>query len=793
MSENTAPSPEKDTVLIADDSELNREILVGILGDNYNYILAEDGVQAIEKLSLGMEVSIVLLDVNMPNMDGFGVLKVMNNRHWLDEIPVIIISADSDADCIKTAYELGASDYITRPFNAIAVNHRIQNMLALYSRQKQLVRMIEEQVFEREKINNLMINIFSHAIESRNQESGSHTIHVQTITKLLLNKLVRKTGKYNLTKSDIALISSLSALHDLGKIDISETVLNKPDKLSPEEWEIMKSHTITGDRILDSVSPMKDSEKLMRVAHEIVRSHHERWDGSGYPDGLAGDEIPISAQVVALADVYDALTSERCYKKAVPHKTAIRMIADGKCGAFNPILIECLCDADDELYSDPEKRISDAERRNDAIMMTNEVLAGKSLVLDGLSQRVAEVERIKKEFFADECKGIVFEYFVKLKKVTYRSEYEGGKTRQYFVDEKNIRLLGKTDIDEFENRLAAATRETPEVDMKVLVQVHGDMRWHRLHELTAWPTYGEGYAYIIGHFEDIHDSVVKKGLTVANDAEFTVSTYETIKNLFGTVRIVDPVMTEVVTIDENGNFVETGKRCYQLWGREECCENCSSKRALEERDWMSKLEVGDNGIFAVLSRQVALNGRELVMEILFPMDENLRAAKTALPSKANFMLMNFYRDSLTRAYSRVYLEDFLPNLQHSAAVAIADADNFKSINDKYGHQVGDVALKAVSNAMMTCLRKEDVLIRYGGDEFLLLFKSIEEDEFEYMLKALSESVASAVPDGYPEIKLGISIGGAYHVFPLARAISVADSEMYKNKQNRAMKGKENGD
>ena len=164
MSENTAPSPEKDTVLIADDSELNREILVGILGDNYNYILAEDGVQAIEKMSLGMEVSIVLLDVNMPNMDGFGVLKVMNNRHWLDEIPVIIISADSDADCIKTAYELGASDYITRPFNAIAVNHRIQNTLALYSRQKQLVRMIEEQVFEREKINNLMINIFSHAI-----------------------------------------------------------------------------------------------------------------------------------------------------------------------------------------------------------------------------------------------------------------------------------------------------------------------------------------------------------------------------------------------------------------------------------------------------------------------------------------------------------------------------------------------------------------------------------------------------------------------------------------------------
>ena len=396
-------------------------MLVGILGDNYNYILVEDGVQAIEKLSLGMEVSIVLLDVNMPNMDGFDVLKVMNNRHWLDEIPVIIISADNDADCIRTAYELGASDYIARPFKAIAVNHRVQNMLELYSRQKQLVRMIEEQVFEREKTNNLMINIFSHAIESRNQESGSHTIHVQMITKLLLNKLVMKTGKYNLTKSDIALISSLSALHDLGKIDISETVLNKPDKLSPEEWEIMKSHTITGDRILDSVSPMKDSEKLMRVAHEIVRSHHERWDGSGYPDGLAGDEIPISAQVVALADVYDALTSERCYKKAVPHK-----------------------------------RISDSERRNDAIMMTNEVLAGKSLAIDGLSQRLAEAERIKKKFFADECKGIVFEYFAKLKKVTYRSEYEGGKTREYFADEKNIRLLGKTDSDEFENRLAAA-------------------------------------------------------------------------------------------------------------------------------------------------------------------------------------------------------------------------------------------------------------------------------------------------------------------------------------------------
>lgn len=793
MSENTVPSPEKDTVLIADDSELNREILVGILGDNYNYILAEDGVQAIEKLSLGIDVSIVLLDVNMPSMGGFDVLKVMNNRHWLDEIPVIIISADNDTDCIRTAYELGASDYITRPFNAVAVNHRVQNTLALYSRQKQLVRMIEEQVFEREKTNNLMINIFSHAIESRNLESGSHTIHVQTITKLLLNKLVRKTDRYHLTKTDISLISSLSALHDVGKIDISEAVLNKPGKLSPEEWEIMKSHTIIGDRILDSVSPMKDSEKLMRIAHEIVRSHHERWDGKGYPDGLAGDEIPISAQVVALADVYDALTSERCYKKAVPHKTAIRMIVDGKCGAFNPLLIECLRDADDELFSDPEKRISDSERRSDAIRMTNEVLVGKSLVLDGLSQRVAEVERIKKEFFADECKGTVFEYFVKLKKVTYKSEYEGGKTTQYFVDDNKIRFLERADSEEFERKLAAATREAPEIETKMLISVHGEMRWHRLHALTVWPTYGEGYAYVIGHFEDIHDSVVKKGLAIVNDEDFTASTYEMIKKLFGTVRIVDPVTTEVVTIDESGNFVETGKRCYQLWGREECCENCSSKRALGERDWMSKLEVGDNGIFAVLSRHVALNGRDLVMEILFPMDEHLRSAKTALPSKANFMLMNFYRDSLTRAYSRVYLEDFLPNLQHSAAVAIADVDNFKGINDQYGHQVGDVALKAVSDAMMTCLRKDDILIRYGGDEFLILFRNIDEDEFEDMLKALSERVASAVTDGYPEIKLGISIGGAYHIFPLARAISVADSEMYKNKQSRALKGKENRD
>lgn len=335
---------EKERILIADDSAMNRAILTEMLGDGYEILEAEDGRQAVSILQTDASIDLLLLDIMMPNMDGFDVLTMMNKYHWIDEIPVIMISAENASSFVERAYDLGATDYISRPFDMAVVRRRVINTLMLYAKQKRLVRLVAEQVYEKEKSSSTMINILSHIVEFRNAESGLHVLHIQTATDILLRTLVQKTDKYGLTAADIFLIRTASALHDIGKISIPESILNKPGKLTKEEFETMKTHTTIGADILDKL-PFQQESELVKTAYSICRWHHERWDGRGYPDGLKGDEIPIAAQVVALADVYDALTSERCYKKAFDHDTAVQMILNGECGQFNPLLLECLTSA----------------------------------------------------------------------------------------------------------------------------------------------------------------------------------------------------------------------------------------------------------------------------------------------------------------------------------------------------------------------------------------------------------------------------------------------------------------
>lgn len=774
----------KDKILIVDDAELNREMLVEILGTGYDYAFAEDGVEAIELLGGGEQVDIMLLDVHMPKMDGFGVLSIMNERHWIEEIPVIIISAEDDAVFVRRAYELGATDYMTRPFNASVVRHRVENTLTLYAKQKRLVRLVEEQVYEREKVNNMMINIFSHVVESRNKESGSHTLHVQSITSMLLHQLVKQTDRYKFSEADISLISSVSALHDIGKLNVPESILNKPGKLTPEEWEIMKAHTTEGDKFLRDI-PIPQTEKLMIVAHEICRWHHERWDGRGYPDGLRGDEIPISAQVVSLADVYDALTSDRCYKKAFSHEKAIEMIVNGECGAFNPLLITCLTDVEGELRDRAGSQMNDDDCRDEVIHLTGEMLSDRSLPLDDRSRRMVENERVKKEFFAMECGGIQFEYDCILDKVIFVNWYEEeGKNRKqlYVTGWDDIQLLKRVDWMKLVASLRKTTREDPVVKMKVLIPVGTGYRWNLLTAMSIWPVRGDKYISVVGQFKDIHDEVLAAGMGVTEVAGLSYETYRTMQKLFGVVRLVDPMSTEMLEVGEDGHFVGTGTRCYELWGRRECCENCTSMKALQSKNWTSKLELGESGVYSVLSRYMKLNGRDCVMEIAFPMEEMPgNTPQGDGQDRANMMLLNFYRDSLTKAYSRGYLDDFMENLQGSDGVAIADIDRFKSINDQYGHLIGDAALRAVSATIKNGLGTSDVLIRYGGDEFLLLFKKVGKEEFFAKLDEIEKNVRAIVLKEQPEVKLSISIGGAYETHPLAKAIAVADSEMYKNK------------
>lgn len=339
----------KQQILIVDDSEMNREILTEMLQDDFRILEAENGEEALKMLKqYGTGISLMLLDIVMPVMNGFEVLAAMAREHWMDDIPVIMISSEGSEEYIRRAYEMGIADYIRRPFDAKIVYQRVFNTIKLYAKQRRLISLVADQIYEKEKNNRMMVGILSQIVEFRNGESGPHVLHIQTLTRLLLERLVQKTGQYRLSWSEQYMISMASALHDIGKIGIDEKILNKPGKLTKEEFDIMKTHTLIGATMLENLK-MYQGEILLEVAYQICRWHHERYDGKGYPDGLVGEEIPISAQVVSLADAYDALISDRVYKKAYSHEQAVKMILNGECGAFNPVLLECLTDIQDHL------------------------------------------------------------------------------------------------------------------------------------------------------------------------------------------------------------------------------------------------------------------------------------------------------------------------------------------------------------------------------------------------------------------------------------------------------------
>ena len=340
---------EKTQILLVDDSNMNRMLLREILGDGYHILEAENGQECLETLRAEAgNIALVLLDINMPGMDGFEVLKAMNANHTIEDTPVIMISSEDSDAAIRKSYELGASDYVNRPFDARIVYRRVTNTIKLYAKQRRLVQMVSDQIRARENNTDMLVGVLSHIVEFRNGESGAHVRHIRIITERLLHRLLEISSNYSITAEQQDLIPLASALHDIGKIGIDEKILNKPGKLTPEEFKVIQTHSMLGAKMLHDLDQFAE-QPLLQTAYEIARWHHERWDGRGYPDGLKGDEIPISAQLVSLADVYDALTSERCYKKAFSHEKAVQMILNGECGAFNPLLLQCLTDIQDDL------------------------------------------------------------------------------------------------------------------------------------------------------------------------------------------------------------------------------------------------------------------------------------------------------------------------------------------------------------------------------------------------------------------------------------------------------------
>ena len=493
----------RQKILIVDDAKFNRDILKEILGDTYNYLEAENGNQAIQMIGENIGIDLMLLDINMPQMNGFEVLEIMKRSQCIAETPVIMISSEDAVNTMRKAYELGITDYITRPFDSVIVKKRVQNTLSLYMNQKHLINVVYDQVYEKEENNNIMIRIMSNILGSRNSESREHILHIKTATEMMLRQLVKVTDAYPLTEADIALITTASSLHDIGKIRIPEEILNKPGRLTDEEFKIMKTHSELGAAIIKDMDFPQD-HPLVHTAWEICRWHHERWEGKGYPDGLKGEEIPISAQVVSIVDVYDALTSERCYKKAFDHDTAIQMILDGQCGQFNPILLKCLKELSIQLSKMLNKEMDDNKYSHEIQRLSNEILNDKSLPNQNYSQSVAKVMQEKIDFFKSNSGLNSIDYNTisgqltilngKQKILCQRKNPEFDLFKEFGVIEEEVQYIRVW--------LRQISVQNKEISVQIKATVENDSQMYKLKLHTLWsPMKKDVCIGIIGYFD----------------------------------------------------------------------------------------------------------------------------------------------------------------------------------------------------------------------------------------------------------------------------------------------------
>lgn len=793
-------------ILIVDDSEMNRDMLSDMLSDDYDIVEAADGEEALSILKERVyDIDLVLLDIIMPAVDGFGVLDVMKRYHWIDNTPVIMISSETSQSYIRKAFELGVTDYILRPFDSFIIHKRVSNTLMLYRKQKKLLSALEEQVYENEKNNSMMINVLAHIVEFRNGESGMHVHHIKQLTSILLQNLIEKTDKYHLTENDILLISTASSLHDIGKISIDDKILNKPGRLTAEEFEVIKTHSVIGAEMLQDLHNTHNYP-LFDKAYEICRWHHERYDGKGYPDGLSGEEIPISAQVTSLADVYDALTSNRCYKKAFSHEKAMEMILDGQCGAFNPVLLQCLKDCEKQILAEFSDSIDTTQDDRLLIRATEELVENKisSDKID-FSAHLPIAARERWNFFSDGSGEIQFEYDAMLdvlRLTKYGAKVLGLQEltmhprglKQGYLGAQNIQTI----LDAMQSE---ASLEKPVVKIKKHISLNGPRRWYEIRIRTLWSNEEKPkYTGILGRIIDINDSelaIVRPEYRISenDDAEIR-QTISKLTQVFDVVRLVDITDNEIVRSGckpSNEEMINAcrGDKCYAIWGKTQRCKNCVSSKAFEKRGQVSKLEFADDSIFQIISKYVEISEKPYVLEMIYKDNDGVLLGAYG---KTDFMdnIVNYnrqlYHDALTGAYNRRYYEEQAKSMRYIDAVAMLDANNFKGINDHYGHAAGDCLLKAVCESIKECIRSSDILIRLGGDEFVLLMANIPEIVFYQKISEIKQKISEIKLPDYPDIKCAAAIGGVYGIQPIENALTEADRLMYLDK-NASKEGK----
>lgn len=786
----------KQKILIADDSEMNRELLAAILEEEYDIIQVNDGVQAVDCLQRqAEEISLLLLDIVMPHMDGFEVLSYMNKEHWIDAIPVVIISSENSPIYIKRGYDLGATDFIGKPFDANMVLRRSANAILLGAKQRRMTSIVSNQIYEREKSSKLMINILSHIVEFRNGESGLHVLHIQTITEMLLRQLVQKeNNRYALSKEQIRMITTASALHDIGKISIPDEILNKPGRLTAEEFAVIKGHSMAGANMLSELPLDQKEEPLVKTAYEICRWHHERYDGGGYPDGLKGEEIPVSAQVVALADVYDALTSERCYKDAYSHEKAIEMILAGQCGAFNPLMLECLLDISSSLkkkmgYKSKERYeqtdLSDiASRFHDFEMDSSEKIVQQ-----------LEFERMRYNFLAEGSRNIVFTYTISPPLLTFNQAgcKRSGITEPSFsplqsgvlkdlVEEQSLKRLIR--------KITQATRETPDVVSNLLLTDGKNPCHYRCQCRVIWTDGAEkGYTGIVGKLTDITDdymvmeNVREEGLKVLEKDRSTEFSgfYDRFKKCgfstdgteawlllqylqipYDLVRYVDPITNKVIHIEKDGKMWESETACSDIWNCLEKCSNCISRLSMQTGKRMTKLEVAGEDPYQVVSMYVEIDRKPCCLEMASRIDGDFMPdgySRDEILSSVRIHKEKVYIDPVTGVYNKRYYVEKLSKMDNAAALMFADIKNFKRINENFGHQAGDDVLRQVAGVLRDVAAGKGDVLRYSGDDFVTVFFKATEEELSEIQKEMCRRVEALRFPELPGVQLKLVTAG----------------------------------
>ena len=809
---------ERKKLLIAEDSEMNRAILANILDQDYEIIEAADGREAIAALQVYHgEISALLLDIIMPEMDGFAVLEEMRAHGWLEEIPVIMISAETGTATIDHAFALGASDYISRPFATRIIRRRIINTILLNAEKHRLMDIVAERFLWKERNSDTMVAILGYALETRCGEGGTHMNGVGHLTKLLLLELRKKTDRYTLEPDDIELISIAAGLHDIGKILIPENILKKPGKLTAEEFAIVKRHTVIGAEIISGMS-VYQNEKLVKYATMICRWHHERWDGKGYPDGLAGDNIPIAAQVVSVADAYDALTNERSYKEAFSHDTALAMMHNGECGSLNPLLLECMDELSETLRHGVEKKPvgQSAEQVYETV---EEFYSGQDVIAARMTKQLEEANT-KAEFFANLSGELWFEYTAQPSSLHLsKGAVEQTGLPDVIVDpmenEAFLSVFGKKTLALLTEKLQELPTDRTQMEFMAQITLNGKPSQCQTAILVSGKKDSEGhYSSLLGKIVDIDENykriqmydaeaakpalqkqvllpILASGESVIRIAEKQVGpVLQGYRTMFETVRLVDPEICMQVSTTKESHSVQKNEDCFALWGKSRRCERCISQDAIRMGKIQTKVEPIGNDVYYVFAMPIEIDGMSYSLECVNPIrSEDINGIESE--HVLNQLLVRnrqVYVDSATRVYNRRYYDERVRNLSGEYALAMIDIDNFKKINDRFGHTAGDAALYYVAQTIRSMLRSNDALIRYGGDEFFLLFDNMPEQILERKLGELCRAVRKIEVAQYPELKLTISIGGAYASGRISDLIQKADAALYeaKKEKNRAV-------